>query len=122
MKLNKIEEAIVDLKQGKAIVVVDNEDRENEGDLVFAAEKVTPELINFMITEARGLVCVPMKRKALNRLDLPQMVSNNSDPHNTAFTISVDYKSSTTGISATERATTIKNLANPDSSNCSFSC
>ncbi|NTW04943.1 MAG: bifunctional 3,4-dihydroxy-2-butanone-4-phosphate synthase/GTP cyclohydrolase II [Peptococcaceae bacterium] len=107
-KFNSIEEILTDLKEGKIVIIVDDEDRENEGDLVMAAEKVTPEAINFMITFARGLVCLPMQGKRLDKLELPAMVNNNTDPHETAFSISVDSKECTTGISAQERATTIK--------------
>ncbi|MEA1972292.1 MAG: GTP cyclohydrolase II [Candidatus Cloacimonadota bacterium] len=120
MKLNSIEETIDEIKQGKVIIVVDDENRENEGDLVCAADKITPAIINFMISKGKGLVCVPMKEKDLERLKLNQMVKNNSDPHCTAFTISVDYKASKTGISASERAITIQNLANPKSQSCDF--
>lgn len=114
MPLNTIEEALEDLRQGKMIIVVDDEDRENEGDLVMAAETVTPEGINFMITHAKGLVCMPMEGKDLDRLSLPPMVVNNTDPHQTAFTVSVDHNDTTTGISAHERALTIKELIHPE--------
>ncbi|OPY58493.1 MAG: Riboflavin biosynthesis protein RibBA [Pelotomaculum sp. PtaU1.Bin035] len=113
MKFNTIEEAIKDIKQGKMIVVVDDEDRENEGDLIMAAEKVTPEAVNFMIMHARGLVCLPVDGKRLDELDLPAMVTNNTDPHATAFTVSIDAKECTTGISAYERAMTVKAVLNP---------
>ncbi len=109
----KIEEALSELQQGNMIIVIDDEDRENEGDLVLAAEFVTPKKINFMISEAKGLVCVPMKKDDLNRLELEQMVCKNTDNHQTAFTISVDHISNTTGISAYDRARTIKELSNP---------
>ncbi|AZR72953.1 bifunctional 3,4-dihydroxy-2-butanone 4-phosphate synthase/GTP cyclohydrolase II [Anoxybacter fermentans] len=115
MRFNTIQEALEDLKKGKMIIVVDDEDRENEGDFVMAAEKVTPEAINFMITNGKGLVCVPMMGKDLDRLNLPPMVINNTDPHETGFTVSVDHKDTTTGISAYERALTIKELINPES-------
>ncbi len=108
-----IEEAIEDIRQGKMVVVVDDEDRENEGDLVMAAEKVTPEAINFMATYGRGLICMPVEGKRLDELELPAMVNNNTDPHATAFTISVDAKECTTGISAYERAMTVKAILNP---------
>ncbi|MDF9408134.1 bifunctional 3,4-dihydroxy-2-butanone-4-phosphate synthase/GTP cyclohydrolase II [Pelotomaculum isophthalicicum JI] len=114
MKFNTIEEAIEDIRQGKMIVVVDDEDRENEGDMIMAAEKVTPEAVNFMITHARGLVCLPVNGKRLDELDLPAMVTNNTDPHATAFTVSIDAKDCTTGISAYERAMTVKAVLNPD--------
>jgi len=109
--MDQIEEAIEDIKNGKMVVVVDDEDRENEGDLVMAAEKADKESINFMIKRAKGLVCTPLEEKRINELDLPQMVENNTDTHETAFTVSVDYKDTTTGISAYERALTIKKLA-----------
>ncbi len=109
-----IEEAIYDLMRGKAIIVVDDEDRENEGDLIALTDKVTPEIINFMITEARGLVCVPITPERAEALDLPPMVSHNTDYHGTAFTVSVDHISTTTGISAHERAATVKALIDPN--------
>ena len=110
-----IEEAIEDIKAGKMIIVVDDEDRENEGDLVMAAEKVTPEAITFMATYGRGLICVPLTAERLKYLELDQMVKNNTDPHCTAFPVSVDAISCTTGISAYERAHTIQVLVNPNS-------
>lgn len=110
---NKIEEAIEDIRQGKIVIVVDDEDRENEGDLVMAAEKVTPEKINFMVTHGRGLVCLPIIGTRLNELDLPPMVAHNTDPHGTAFTVSVDHKDTKTGISAHERAFTVKSILDP---------
>lgn len=114
MKFNTIEEALQDIKAGKMVIVVDDENRENEGDLLMAAEMVSPEAINFMITEGRGLVCLPMHESLLENLGLNQMVSNNTDNHQTAFTFSVDHSSCETGISAFERADTIKELLNPD--------
>ena len=108
-----IEEAIEDFKQGKMVIVVDDEDRENEGDLIVAAEKVTPEVINFMVTHARGLVCMPIIGERLDELEINQMVSNNTDNHETAFTVSVDHCSTGTGISAYERAKTVKALLDP---------
>lgn len=113
MKLSTIEEAIEDIKQGKMLVVVDDEDRENEGDLVMAAEMATPEAVNFMATYGRGLICMPVTGERLDELELPAMVTHNTDPHHTAFTVSVDYKSTTTGISAHERALTIKAMLDP---------
>jgi len=110
-----IEDAIEDFKAGKMIIVVDDEDRENEGDLVMAAEMATPEAINFMATYGRGLICVSLTAERLKKLDLDQMVQNNTDPRGTAFTVSVDAINSTTGISAYERANTIQVLVNPDS-------
>jgi 3,4-dihydroxy 2-butanone 4-phosphate synthase/GTP cyclohydrolase II len=115
-----IEEAIYDLMRGKAIVVVDDEDRENEGDLIALAEKASPEVINFMITEARGLVCVPLAPERAEALALPPMVSQNTDYHGTAFTVSVDHRSTTTGISAHERAMTVKALIDPQSKPADF--
>lgn len=106
-QFNTIEEAIEDIRLGKIVVVVDDEDRENEGDLVMAAERVTPEAINFMATHARGLICMPIVKERLVALNLPAMVENNTDQHQTAFTVSIDAKETTTGISAHERATTI---------------
>lgn len=106
-KFNTIEEAIEDIKNGKMVVVVDDEDRENEGDLLMAAEKVTPEAINFMAKYARGLICMPMTEEKLKELDLDQMVTNNTDTKETAFTVSIDSVETTTGISAFERALTI---------------
>jgi len=113
IKFSTIEEAIEDIKQGKMIVVVDDEDRENEGDLIMAAEKVTPDAVNFMATHGRGLICMPITGERLDDLELPAMVTNNTDAHGTAFTVSVDYKDTTTGISAPERAATIKAVIDP---------
>ncbi|WP_350344228.1 bifunctional 3,4-dihydroxy-2-butanone-4-phosphate synthase/GTP cyclohydrolase II [Proteinivorax tanatarense] len=115
IKFNTIEEALEDIKQGKMIVVVDDEDRENEGDLLMAAEKATTEAINFMAKYGRGLICTPMIRDRLEELDIYPMVSNNTDPKETAFTVSVDSADVTTGISAKERADTILKLVNPSS-------
>jgi 3,4-dihydroxy 2-butanone 4-phosphate synthase/GTP cyclohydrolase II len=110
--LNTIEEAAADIKAGKMIIVVDDADRENEGDLVAAAEKVTPEIINFMVTHARGLVCVPIIGERLDELEIPPMVTDNTDNHETAFSVSIDHRSTATGISAFERAASIKALIN----------
>lgn len=107
---DSIEDAIEDLKQGKPIIVVDDEDRENEGDLIILTEKATPEAINFMITEARGLVCVPITSERAEALNLPPMVNHNTDYHGTAFTVSVDHVSTSTGISAHERSMTVMAL------------
>lgn len=120
MKFNTIEEAIEDIKNGKMIVVVDDEDRENEGDLLMAAEKATPEAINFMARFGRGLICAPMSKERLNELDIHSMVSNNTDPKETAFTVSVDATSTTTGISAKERAMTILKLVDNKASSKDF--
>lgn len=111
----RIEDAIEDVKKGKMIIVVDDEDRENEGDLILAADHVTPAAINFMAMKARGLICAPMTGKRLEELQLPQMVTKNTDHHGTAFTVSVDADSCTTGISAFERAETIRVLNDPAS-------
>ena len=112
--LNTIEEAIEDIRQGKIIIVVDDEDRENEGDFLAAAEKVTPEMINFMATHGKGLICAPLTEKRCNELELHSMVKNNTDHMETAFTVSVDLKGHgvTTGISASDRAKTILALVN----------
>ena len=115
MPLSSVEEAIEEIKAGRAVVIVDDEDRENEGDLAMAAEKVTPEAINFMATYGRGLICVPMLPERLEELRLPLMVQDNTARHGTAFTVSVDaLDGATTGISAPDRATTIKALLNPE--------
>lgn len=113
--LHTIQEALEDLREGKMVIVVDDENRENEGDFVMAAERVTGEAINFMITHGRGLVCMPMLGEDLDRLQLPPMVQNNTDPHQTAFTVSVDHQETTTGISAYERSLTIQKMINPTS-------
>jgi 3,4-dihydroxy 2-butanone 4-phosphate synthase/GTP cyclohydrolase II len=107
---NSIEEAIADIKRGKMVIVVDDEQRENEGDLIMAAEFVEAEYINFMVKNAGGLICTPMTGERLRYLNLRRMVENNTDLHGTAFTISVDSNEVTTGISAMERAKTIKKL------------
>jgi len=114
IRLNKIEDAIQDIKDGKLIIVVDDEKRENEGDFIAAAEMVTPEMINFMATHGRGLICVPLTEKRCEELELKMMVNNSTDPMETAFTISVDLKGEgvTTGISASDRAKTVKALIN----------
>ena len=115
-QLNTIEEAIEDIRQGKVIIVVDDEDRENEGDFLAAAEKVTPEMINFMATHGRGLICAPLTENRCKELGLHVMVNNNTDPMETAFTVSVDLRGNgvTTGISAADRAQSILALCNPD--------
>ena len=116
IKLNTIEEAIEAIRQGKIIIVVDDEGRENEGDFLAAAEKVTPEMINFMATHGRGLICAPLTENRCKELGLHAMVNNNTDPLETAFTVSVDARGYgvTTGISAADRASTILSLVNPD--------
>ena len=113
-KFNDIEDAVADIRAGKIIIVIDDEDRENEGDLVMAAEKVTGEAINFMATYGKGLICTPMEGEILKELQINSMVENNTDNHETAFTVSVDYKDTTTGISAYERALTISKLLEND--------
>ncbi|QOS82273.1 bifunctional 3,4-dihydroxy-2-butanone-4-phosphate synthase/GTP cyclohydrolase II [Paenibacillus sp. JNUCC31] len=118
--LNPIEEAIYDLMRGKPVIVVDDEDRENEGDFIALAEKATPEVINFMITEGRGLVCVPITQQRADELNLKPMVQQNTDFHGTAFTVSVDHKDTTTGISAHERSITVKGLIDPEAKSGDF--
>ena len=112
--LNSIEEVIEDLKAGKPVIIVDDESRENEGDLVIAAEFATRETVNFIIKEARGLLCTPMLEADLLRLDISQMVEKNTDNHETAFTVSVDHMDTTTGISPEERAITMQKLIDPN--------
>ena len=114
-KFNTIEEAIEDIKSGRIVVVVDDEDRENEGDLLMAAERVTPEAINFMATYGRGLICMPVTGERLDELGINAMVSHNTDTQGTAFTVSIDARDVTTGISAHERAKTIQTVLNPAS-------
>ncbi|POX47610.1 bifunctional 3,4-dihydroxy-2-butanone-4-phosphate synthase/GTP cyclohydrolase II [Streptomyces sp. Ru72] len=112
--LDPVEQAVADIAAGRPVVVVDDEDRENEGDLVIAAEKVTPEIVAFMMSECRGLICAPMEGEELDRLGLPQMVDENNESMKTAFTVSVDASAAhgvTTGISASDRATTLQLLA-----------
>jgi len=116
IQLNSIEDAINDIRQGKVIIVVDDENRENEGDFIAAAEKVTPEMINFMAAQGRGLICVPLTEDRCEELDLTMMVKNNTVLHHTQFTVSVDLigHGCTTGISVQDRAKTIKALVNDD--------
>jgi 3,4-dihydroxy 2-butanone 4-phosphate synthase / GTP cyclohydrolase II len=113
-KFNTIEDAIEDFRNGKMVVVVDDEDRENEGDLVVAAEKVTPSIVNFMAKHAGGLICLPIIRERLEELNVERMVVKNTDPNRTAFTVSIDAAECTTGISAQERALTIRKVLDPD--------
>jgi len=113
VKFSTIEEALDELRAGRMIIVVDDEDRENEGDLVIAAEKASTESINFMIRHARGLVCVPLTASRIEELEIPLMVERNTDKHETAFTVSVDSRKVTTGISASERALTVRTLIEP---------
>ncbi|MBY5606756.1 3,4-dihydroxy-2-butanone-4-phosphate synthase [Rhizobium leguminosarum] len=111
MTIATIEFAISAIASGKMVVVVDDQNRENEGDIVVAADAVTPETIAFMMTHARGLVCIAMEGERLDALDIPLMVPNNTESHKTAFTVSVDYlKDTTTGISAADRAATVRAL------------
>src|SRR6187402_188133 len=116
IQLNTIEEAIEDIRQGKIIIVVDDEDRENEGDFLAAADKVTPEMINFMATYGRGLICAPLTESRCKELGLHVMVNNNTDPMESAFTVSVDLKGNgvTTGISAADRSKTVQSLVDPN--------
>ena len=120
IKLNTIEEAILDIQLGKMVIVVDDEDRENEGDLVMAAEKVRPEDVNFMATHGKGLICVPITESRASTLGLDEMVKKNTDVFRTNFTISVDALETTTGISAIERAKTIQLLTNDRATNNDF--
>lgn len=113
-KFNTIEEAIEDIRKGKMVVVVDDEDRENEGDLVIAAEKVTPHIVNFMAKHAGGLICLPIIRERLEELNVERMVVKNTDPNRTAFTVSIDATECKTGISAQERALTIRRVLDPE--------
>lgn len=115
-----IEEAIYELMQGNAVIVCDDEDRENEGDFIALAEKATPDVINFMATHGRGLICVPIEQELAQKLDLMPMVSRNTDPHGTAFTVSIDHKYSTTGISAFERSATVLSMLDPESKAADF--
>ncbi len=115
-KFNTIEEAITDIRSGEVVIVVDDEDRENEGDFIAAAETITPEIINFMATHGRGLICAPITRRRCEQLDLELMVPRNTSIHETPFTVSVDLKGKgcTTGISASDRAKTVQALANSE--------
>lgn len=115
-----IEEAIYELMQGKTVIVCDDEDRENEGDLIALAQMATPDVINFMATHGRGLICVPIEEELAQKLDLMPMVSRNTDPHGTAFTVSIDHKFSTTGISAYERSATVISMLDPESKPADF--
>lgn len=117
---NTIEEAIEDIRQGKMVVVVDDKRRENEGDVIMAADKVTPEAINFMAKFAGGLICMPIIGEKLKELNIGMMVSENTDSHKTAFTVSIDAAETSTGISAHERALTIQKLLNPASKSTDF--
>lgn len=114
VKLDAIEEALQEIKAGNFVVVVDDEDRENEGDLVIAAEKITPEKVNFMLKHARGVLCAPITISRCEELNLPHQVVNNTSMLGTPFTVTIDkLKGCTTGVSAADRAATIKALADP---------
>ena len=112
---NTIDEALADLKLGKIVIVVDDENRENEGDFIVLAEKATPQAINFMATHGRGLICTAITEDRAQKLNLHPMVDVNTDPHGTAFTVSVDHKTNATGISAFERSITVTSLIAEDS-------
>ncbi|MEO0628622.1 MAG: 3,4-dihydroxy-2-butanone-4-phosphate synthase, partial [Bacteroidota bacterium] len=115
IRLDTIEAAVADIKAGKVVIVVDDEDRENEGDFICAAELITPEIINFMATHGRGLICTPIEGSRADELDLPMMVNANTALHETAFTVSIDLvgHGCTTGISAYDRSTGIRKLTDP---------
>ena len=116
IKLNSVEEAIADFKEGKFVIVVDDEDRENEGDLIAAAEKITPEMVNFMLKHARGVLCVPITLSRCKELNLPHQVNDNTSVLGTPFTVTVDkLEGCSTGVSAHDRAETIRALADPAS-------
>ena len=120
-KLNTIEEALEDFREGKFVIVVDDEDRENEGDLICAAEKITPEMVNFMLKNARGLLCAPITISRSKELDLPHQVQDNTSLLGTPFTVTIDkIEGCTTGVSAHDRAATIKALADPTSTPQTF--
>ena len=119
--LNSVEEILGDLRAGRMVIIMDDEDRENEGDLIMAAERTTPEAVAFMIRHTSGIICVPMEEEGLVRLDLPQMVQANSESHRTAFTVSVDLKAgTTTGVSSADRAATIRALADSNATATDF--
>ena len=119
--LSSIEDAVKDIKDGKFVIVVDDEDRENEGDLIIAAEKITPEKVNFMLKNARGVLCAPITIKRADELDLPHQVQDNTSMLGTPFTVTVDkLEGCTTGVSAHDRAATIRALADPKSTPQTF--
>ena len=119
--LNSVEEILADLRAGRMVIIMDDEDRENEGDLIMAADRATPEAVAFMIRYTSGIICVPMEEEGLVRLDLPQMVMANSESHRTAFTVSVDLKAgTTTGVSSADRAATIRALADSTAASADF--
>ena len=113
-EIGTIEQALEDLKQGKVILVIDDPDRENEGDLICAAEFATQKNVNFMASEAKGLICMPMSSELCDRLELGQMVNINTDNHCTAFTVSIDHVDTTTGVSAAERSITAMKAVEDD--------
>ena len=114
IKMDRIEDAIADFKEGKFVIVVDDEDRENEGDLIIAAEKITPEKVNFMLKHARGVLCAPVTVSRCKELDLPHQVSDNTSVLGTPFTVTIDkLEGCSTGVSASDRAATILALADP---------
>ena len=116
LPLNSVADLLDELRAGRMVVIMDDEDRENEGDLIMAAEHATPEAVAFMIRHTSGIICVPMEEERLARLELPQMVAANNESHRTAFTVSVDARAgTTTGVSSGDRAATIRALANPAS-------
>jgi 3,4-dihydroxy 2-butanone 4-phosphate synthase/GTP cyclohydrolase II len=118
---NAIEEILAELRDGRMVIILDDEDRENEGDLIMAAEHATPDMVAFMIRHTSGIICVPMQEERLAQLELPQMVPANSESYRTAFTISVDYRhGTTTGVSSSDRAATIRALADPHSAAADF--
>ncbi|HQK87980.1 MAG TPA: 3,4-dihydroxy-2-butanone-4-phosphate synthase, partial [Acidobacteriota bacterium] len=119
MTLDRIEEAIEDIRAGRMVIVIDDEDRENEGDLTLAAERVTPEAVNFMAMHGRGLICLPLTVERLEELQIPLMVTENTSNFGTAFTVSIEAKRQvTTGISAADRATTIRAAIDPATRPC----
>jgi 3,4-dihydroxy 2-butanone 4-phosphate synthase / GTP cyclohydrolase II len=115
-----IEEALEELIQGRIVIVCDDEDRENEGDFIALAEKATPEVVNFMVTFGRGLVCIPIEENLAEKLELNYMVERNTDSHGTAFTVSIDHLSTTTGISAFERSATVLHMLKPEAKPSDF--
>lgn len=120
MDFSTIEDALAALQAGKIVMVLDDENRENEGDLICAAEFATTANINFMATHAKGLICLPMSQEVASRLNLSPMVDDNTDPHTTAFTVSIDHKETSTGVSAVERGLTMREAANPNSQPSDF--
>lgn len=121
MTISKIEDAIAAISRGEMVVVVDDQNRENEGDIIAASQDVTPEIIAFMMNRARGLICVAMEGERLDALDIPLMVPNNTEMHKTAFTVSVDYiHGTTTGISAADRAATVHALVDAEAKPSDF--